>query len=94
MTLRNIGTEESEQRYNPDLLINSYSSLLEALTNNYLIGGKGYLLLLRIDNMADLVEKQGTEGYFSIIRDFIQELKKRHNHLENIYFFNNQTFFD
>jgi len=91
MTLRNIGTEESEQRYNPDLLINSYSSLLEALTNNYLIGGKGYLLLLRIDNMADLVEKQGTEGYFSIIRDFIQELKKRHNHLENIYFFNNQT---
>lgn len=91
MTLRNIGTEESEQRYNPDLLINSYSSLLEALTNNYLIGGKGYLLLLRIDNMADLVEKQGTEGYFSIIRDFIQQLKKRHNHLENIYFFNNQT---
>ncbi len=91
MTLRNIGKEESEQRYNPDLLINSYSSLLEALTNNYLIGGKGYLLLLRIDNMAELVEKQGTEGYFSIIRDFIQQLKKKHNHLENIYFFNNQT---
>ena len=91
MTLRNVGKEEGEQRYNPDLLINSYASLLEALNNNYLINGKGYLLLLRIDNMADIVEKQGTEGYFSIIRDFIQQLKKRHNALENIYFFNNQT---
>ena len=91
MTLRNIGKEDSEQRYNPDLLVNSYASLLEALNNCYLINGKGYLLLLRIDNMADLVEKNGTEGYFSIIRDFIQQLKKRHNNLENIYFFNNQT---
>ena len=91
MTLRNIGKENSEQRYNPDLLVNSYSTLLEALNNNYLINGKGYLLLLRIDNMADIVEKQGTEGYLSIIRDFIQKLKKRHNSLENIYFFNNQT---
>ena len=91
MTLRNIGKEDSEQRYNPDLLVNSYSSLLETLNNNYLINGKGYLLLLRIDNMSDLVEKNGTEGYFSIIRDFIQQLKKRHNNLENIYFFNNQV---
>jgi len=91
MTLRNIGEEESEQRYNPDLLINSYSSLLEALNNCYLINGKGYLLLLRIDNMAELVEKNGTEGYYFILRDFIQQLKRKHNSLENIYFFNNQV---
>ena len=75
MTLRNIGTEESEQRYNPDLLINSYGSLVEAVTNCYAINGKGYLLLLRIDNLNTLIEENGTEGYLSIVRDFVQKVK-------------------
>ena len=91
MTLRDIHGEESEQRYNPDLLINSYGSLVEALNNCYAINGKGYLLLLRIDNLTDLIANRGAEGYLSIIRDFIQKVKKKHNYLENIYFFNNQT---
>ena len=91
MTLKNIGKEEGEQRYHPDLLINSYGSLVEALTNAYMINGKGYLLLLRIDNLPDLVQEFGSEGYLSIVRDFVNKLKKRHNSLENIYYFNNQT---
>ena len=91
MTMKNIGKEEGEQRYNPDLLINSYSSLIEVLNNCYSINGKGYLLLLRIDNLSELVENLGPEGYLSVIRDFTQKIKKRHNSLENIYFFNNQT---
>ena len=91
MTLQNIGKEEGEQRYNPDLLINSYGSLVEALTNCYAINGKGYLLLLRIDNLATLIENNGPEGYLSIVREFINKLKKKHNYLENIYFFNNQV---
>ena len=91
MTLKNIGKEEGEQRYHPDLLINSYSSLVEALTNCYAISGKGYLLLLRIDNLSELVNNLGPEGYLSLIRDFTQNIKKKHNSLENIYFFNNQT---
>lgn len=91
LTIKNLAKDEGEQRYHHDLLINSYSSLLEALTNCYLINGKGYLLLLRIDNLTDLVDKFGTEGYLTIIRDFANKIKKRHNSLENIYFFNNQT---
>ena len=91
MTLKNIGKEEGEQRYHPDLLINSYSSLVEALTNCYAINGKGYLLLLRIDNLSDLVSDLGPEGYLSMVREFTQRIKKKHNSLENIYFFNNQT---
>ena len=91
MTLRNIGKEEGEQRYHPDLLINSYSSLVEALTNSYMINGKGYLLLLRNDNLNELIERFGPEGYLNILREFINKLKKRHNALENIYYFNNQT---
>ena len=91
MTMQNIGKGEGEQRYNPDLLVNSYGSLLEALTNCYAINGKGYLLLLRIDNLAELIEKNGPEGYLSIVREFVGKLKKKHNYLENIYFFNNQV---
>ena len=91
MTLKNIHEGESEQRYNPDLLVNSFSSLVEAMNNCYEINGKGYLLLLRIDNLSELVTNNGPEGYLSIIREFINSLKKRHNNLENIYFFNNQT---
>ena len=91
MTLKNIGKAEGEQRYHPDLLINSYSALIEALTNSYMINGRGYLLMLRIDNMLDIISEQGTEGYLSIVRDFINKLKKQHNFLENVYFFNNQT---
>ena len=91
MTLRNIHGEDSEQRYNPDLLVNSYPSLIEAMNNCYEINGKGYLLLLRIDNLSDLVSVYGSEGYLNIIRHFVTNIKKRHNNLENIYFFNNQT---
>ena len=91
MTLRNIGKEEGEQRYHPDLLINSYRSLIEAMTNCYLINGKGYLLILRIDNLNELISKFGPEGYLNIMREFVNKLKKRHNSLENVYFFNNQA---
>ena len=91
MTLKNIGKEEGEQRYHPDLLVNSYGSLVEALTNAYMINGKGYLLILRIDNLSELVQEFGSEGYLSIIREFINKLKRRHNSLENVYYFNNQA---
>ena len=91
MTLKNIHQEESSQRYNPDLLINSYGALVETLSNCYEINGKGYLLLLRIDNINDLIANNGSEGYLAIIRDFISRVKKNHNYLENIYFFNPQT---
>ena len=91
LTLKNLYKEEGTQRYNPDLLINSYGSLVEALNNCYEINGKGYLLLLRTDNISDLIESNGSEGYLAIIREFISQVKKKHNSLENIYYFNNQT---
>ena len=91
MTLKNIFSEESSSRYHQDLIINSYASLVEAVENCYAISGKGYLLVLRIDNLPDLVEQYGSEGYLSILRDFIKRLKKLHNSLENVYFFSNQA---
>ena len=91
MTLKNLHEDESEERYHPELLINSYPTLVQALVNCYTINGKGYLLLLRIDNHADLITSHGAEAYLSILRDFINDLKASHNALENIYFFNEQT---
>ena len=91
LTLKNILNEESSSRYHRDLIINSYASLLEALENSYSISGKGYLLLLRIDNLEDLITSLGSEGYLVVMRDFIRRVKKMHNSLENIYYFNNQT---
>ena len=91
LTMRNIHDEESSSRYHSDLVINSYSSLLEAIENSYTIAGKGYLLLLKIDNLSEMVETYGSEKYLIILRHFIRRFKKMHNALENVYYFNNQT---
>ncbi|HHT66950.1 MAG TPA: EAL domain-containing protein [Erysipelotrichaceae bacterium] len=91
MTIKNLYQEESQPRYHQDLIINSFQSLCETLDNYYLINGKGYLLILRIDNLAALVEENGSEGYLLILRNFIKRFKDINNSLENIYFFNNQS---
>ena len=90
MTVKNLYTHSSHRRYHQDLIINSYHSLVENLGNAYEINGKGYLLLLRIDNLSEIVKQHGSEGYLAILRDFTQRVKKAHNGLENIYYFNNQ----
>lgn len=91
LTVKNIAKEESASRYHRDLIINSYGSLIEALENSYAISGRGYLLLLKIDNLSDMVDQYGSEGYLVILRNFIRHIKKMHNSLENIYYFDNQT---
>lgn len=91
LAVKHTHEQEGQDRYHQDLLINSYPSLLEAMDNCYSINGRGYLLLLRVDNLSELVESQGSEGYLSLMRAFIKLIKKKHNSLENIYFFNNQV---
>lgn len=91
MTMKNIHQEESQSRYVKDLVINSYSSLIDDLTSAFAINGKGYLLLLRIDNIAPLLDANGSEGYLAMIRSFIRRLKAMQNNYENIYLFNNQA---
>ena len=90
MAVKNLFNRKAHHRYNQDFIINSFHSLVENLENCYEINGKGYLLLLRIDNMEELIEKHGSEGYIGIIRDFVKRIKKMHNGLENIYYYNNQ----
>ena len=90
MAVKNIYTHHSHHRYNQDMIINSFHTLVENLEDAYEINGKGYLLLLRIDNLEELIAEHGSEGFLSIIRDFTKRIKKMHNGLENIYYYTNQ----
>ena len=90
MAVKNLYTHKSHHRYNHDMIINSFHSLVENLEDRYEVAGKGYLLLLRIDNVDELVETHGSEGFLSLMRDFTRRLKKLHNGYENIYYYTNQ----
>ena len=90
LAIKNIYSHKSQSRYNQDLLVNSFHTLIENLQDVYAMNGKGYLLLLRIDNLEDLVKEHGSEGTLSILRDFSKRLKKLHRGLENIYYYTNQ----
>ena len=90
LAIKNIYSHKSQSRYNQDLLVNSFHTLIENLQDVYAMNGKGYLLLLRIDNLEDLVKEHGSEGTLSILRDFSKRLKKLHHGLENIYYYTNQ----
>ena len=90
LSIKNIYSHKSHGRYNQDLLINSFHTLVENLDDIYTMNGKGYLLLLRIDNLEQLVEEHGSEGTLSILRDFTKRIKKAHHGLENIFYYTNQ----
>ena len=90
LAIKNIYSHKSHSRYNQDLLINSFHTLIENLEDIYAMNGKGYLLLLRIDNLEQLVEEHGSEGTLSILRDFTKRIKKAHRGLENIFYYTNQ----
>lgn len=90
MAVKNLYTHKSHHRYNQDMVINSFHSLVENLEDRYEVAGKGYLLLLRIDNVDELIEEHGSEGYLSLMRDFTRRLKKLHNGYENVYYYTNQ----
>lgn len=90
LAIKNIYSHKSQSRYNQDLLVNSFHTLVENLQDVYTMNGKGYLLLLRIDNLEDLVKEHGSEGTLSILRDFSKRLKKLHRGLENVYYYTNQ----
>ena len=87
LLVHHIKDEISTDRFDPDLLINSYRSLLLSLRNYYTINSRGYLLVLRIDNVQELVKELGSEGYLYALRQFIQEIKDNNRRRNNIYYF-------
>lgn len=78
MLIQNVDKDAVDHnRFDSDLLINSYYALFDDLKNIYLSRGKGYLLLLSIENWQTLLKAYGNEGYFAHIRKFIETLNEK-----------------
>ena len=86
-------TSESDagDRFDRDLLINSYYALKIALEDLYAINSRGYLLVLRIDNLDELVKEAGSEGYLYLLRQFIANLKMIKTSNSNIFHYSTQA---
>ena len=63
------------ERFDREWLVYSYRTLLEQLHNIYINNGRGYLLLLCIDNIELFLTKQGGEGTLFAIRSIIEKIK-------------------
>lgn len=62
-------------RFDQNILTNTYSSYLDNMNNAFQGGVKGYVLFLSLTNLAPLLEKDGNEGYSFILRNFTRSLR-------------------
>ena len=76
--------------FNKEYLTYSYLSLFKEIENKYLSNGRGYVLLLSIDNADDFIDNQGSEGYLFVARNFIRNIKNRLKTSE-VYLYNPTT---
>ncbi|MBQ8142554.1 MAG: EAL domain-containing protein [Bacilli bacterium] len=63
----------STNRYDHDLLIHSFFSFKERLDQLFIAKSRGYILLITIDNMDELLNKYGEEGYQVRLRTFFRQ---------------------
>ena len=73
--------------YQEDFLTYSFKSLVNTVRNEYISNGRGYVVLLSIDNYEEILKKIGSEGYNYLIRDYVRNLKNKLG-TEEIYFYN------
>ncbi|MCR5078452.1 MAG: EAL domain-containing protein, partial [Bacilli bacterium] len=76
--------------FDKNWLVYSYRTLLEQLRNIYINNGRGYLLLLCIDNIELFLTKQGGEGTLFAIRSFIEKIKFAYQ-THDVYAYNPST---
>ncbi len=62
-------------RFDKDLLINSFYSFVNNLQNSFTLNGKGYCLVLNFDNYNDLLTKYTDEQFNAYIRELINDIK-------------------
>lgn len=76
-------------RFDVDFLINSYAALVEDLENSYMIQGRGYVLLLSLENHVDLLSRYGSDGYLKYVRGFVKSLNDTFDKEYRYYVFDN-----
>lgn len=70
-----VGNQIAMDRFDKNILTNSYYSYIDNLSNAFLGGIKGYVLYFSITNLDSLIEKEGNQGYSFVLRNFTRELR-------------------
>lgn len=83
--------EFTDDLFDQNYLINSYYALMLQVKNAYLSNGKGYLLLLKIDNRNQLIQIYGNEKLTQALRVFLNKVRALKN-VDNIYMDKPDTF--
>ena len=87
--LKNENVPE-ENPFDSNLLVNSYFTLIQTLTNAYHLNGRGYLLLLKFDNLMELLDKFGSESTTHGLRVFADRLRGLET-ISNVYYYKPDT---
>ena len=91
IVLKRIANEfESGDLFNNNLLVYSYKTLIDTLKNEYLSAGRGYLVLLKVDNYEKFITNEGTASYEFVMRNYVRNLKNKLG-VDDIYFYNPTT---
>lgn len=83
--------EEMTNRYDPETCINSAYTLRERIKALYMNNTKGYVITLAIDNAADIISKEGNEGYSMMLRHFSNDIIKNVLKDDEVYLYKDNT---
>ena len=76
--------------YQEDFLTYSYKALYNVISNEFISSGRGYLVLLKVDDVPEIVKDLGSEGYTYLMRDYIRNLRNKLG-IDDIYSYNPNT---
>lgn len=92
LVVRNIeNNEESRNKFDADYLVNTYYSFNERLKNLYMSQSKGYVQLLTIDNIKELIDAYGNEGFAFYIRCFTSDIIAKIPQISEIFLYKDDT---
>lgn len=78
-------------KFDADFLVNSYYSFVGRLNNLYTSQSKGYVELLTIDNIKEMISAYGNEGYAFYIRCFTSEVIANIPEINDIFLYKDNT---
>lgn len=87
---RRAENELKDDLFDVDWLTHSFYSLIRSMNGQYSLSGRGYLLLLRIDNISTLLPLFGSEKINLAIRSFANALCEL-DHVSNVYTYKPDT---
>ena len=93
MLLKTLSDDEdvdSRVLFNENYLTYSYYSLHKVLKNEYTSSGRGYVLLLTIDNFDSFLESQKEQGLLFCVRSLIRNIKNKLK-ISDVYLYNPST---